>query len=164
MEMVASEKTKASPEHETIIFINKESPTHYGNACNDDVETDNYKFIRGGIKWNAVSFSVTYNIDSVPAAFKQDIIDSFDEWDDHDPLPGDFFINSGSSNFVSFTSIDGPGGALAISFLTFNSAKDMIRFNIIFDEDEAWNQAGGFDVRYVATHEAGHVVGLDHRN
>jgi len=165
MEMVASEKTKAPPEHETIMFIDKESPTHYGSSCDDDVETDKFKFIKGGLKWSAASFPVTYNIDSVPALFKEDINDSFDEWDKHDPLPGDFFSeDSLSPNVVAFSDIDGPGGTLAISFLTFNSAKDMLRFVIIFDEDEAWNKPGGFDVQNVATHEVGHAVGLDHRN
>lgn len=164
IEVASSEKDKAPPEKEIMTFIDTDLPTHYGSSCDDAVETDKFKFIKGGVKWNESNFPVKYRLASSAEPFREAITDSFNEWDDHSPLAVDFFLEDPtSSNVVSFSNLGGPGGTLAVVSLIFNSNKDMLLFRITFDSTEDWNVPGGFDVQNVATHEVGHVVGLDHR-
>jgi hypothetical protein len=45
--------------------------------------------------------------------------------------------------------------------------KEILGFQIVLDADEPWSDsgdAGSFDIRATTTHEAGHVVGLEHVN
>lgn len=163
--VVSSENDKPAPQKETIMFIDKDSPSHYGKSCDDSVETDRFKFIKGGVKWN--SFPVTYKFDSsVPLEHRSAITAGFEEWDDHEPMGIDFFKEDSSSfNTISFRPIDQSGGTIATASLTFSSAKVMLIFRITFDSNESWDSGlGSYDVQNIAAHEAGHVVGLDHRN
>ena len=69
------------------------------------------------------------------------------------------------SNSVSWGPIDGPGGAIAVTqFMFYVKTKKLIKFNIIFDDEEPWSTTGEenkFDVQNVATHELGHTLVLD---
>ncbi|HEX9712903.1 MAG TPA: matrixin family metalloprotease [Actinomycetota bacterium] len=74
-------------------------------------------------------------------------------------------------NDVAFISLDGPGGTLAEVRVCaeFNpSGRDrVLEWDIAFDSAEDWQttispSAGVIDIYNVATHEAGHVVGVAH--
>jgi len=62
----------------------------------------------------------------------------------------------------------GPGGVLASAAACFNTAdKDISGFRMAFDMDDPWatdGNATSVDFQGVATHEMGHVVGIDHTN
>ena len=70
--------------------------------------------------------------------------------------------------------IDGPGGTLAATGLSFNPAtKTIVSASITFDSLDGWavygtvlcgDQFDGQDVENVGTHEFGHVIGTDHVN
>jgi hypothetical protein len=69
---------------------------------------------------------------------------------------------------ISWLQADGPGGVLASAAACFNTAsKDISGFRMAFDMDEPWatdGNAASVDLQGVATHEMGHVVGIDHTN
>lgn len=165
-----------SPEIETVVFIDYAAPQGpptpgpYGMACpaTDNSEiADSYSFTRGGIKWSA--FPVTYRFTgTIPS--ETEVNAAFETWDDVNGDVGvdNFFkYDSSAANTVSWGTIDGPGGAIAmatVSYYPFN--KTIVAFSIVFDSEEDWGIGEGefFDIQNISAHEIGHVVGLDHVN
>jgi Matrixin len=79
---------------------------------------------------------------------------------------------TGQPNSVSWVSIDGPGGILAETFPCYYlGTNQMAGFEVQFDVDDPWStcssvtacqSVSAFSVEAVATHESGHVIGLNH--
>ncbi len=69
------------------------------------------------------------------------------------------------NNTVSWGAIDGPGGTIAVTqFVFYVNTKELIEFDIVFDNEEPWSTdetVDTFDVRNVMTHELGHTLILD---
>ena len=67
-------------------------------------------------------------------------------------------------NTVQWAQIDGPSGIIGVTYYWYYTAtKEMIEFDIVLDKDEPWATDGtstAFDVQNIATHEAGHTLGL----
>lgn len=167
---------ESSPEIETVVFIDYAAPQGpptpgpYGMACpaTDNGDTvDSYSFTKGGIKWS--SFPVKYKFTGfVPIGGESEVNSAFETWDSAEDMGVNFFeYDSSATNTVSWGYIDGLGGAIAVTTVSYYPAnKTIVAFNIVFDSSEAWDIGTGsfFDIQNIAAHEAGHVVGLDHDN
>ncbi len=174
-----------APELETITFIDVFRPTNEAAPPADGdgsctAQSSSYKTIRGGIHWQ--NFPVTYFIAGKPSAGDiAAVVNAVESWDVEEHPVGQFFQKvdveppGGADVVVSWASIDGPSGTLAVTGISFNPAtKEIVRATVTFDSDDTWtnqpptiscdDQAGGHDVENVGAHEFGHVVGLAHVN
>jgi hypothetical protein len=81
--------------------------------------------------------------------------------EDPGPKPG---VVLDGKNTVQWAPIDGPSGIIGVTYYWYYTAtKEMIEFDIVLDKDEPWATDGtstAFDVQNIATHEAGHTLGL----
>jgi Matrixin/Glucodextranase, domain B len=57
---------------------------------------------------------------------------------------------------------DGPGGALAHTFLPTSANAEPLAGDMHFDDDESWHIGTSVDLFTVALHETGHALGLGH--
>ena len=168
---------KGPPEIEVVTFVN----TPYWNSppwYPPEEETDTYRLVRGGVRWAGDALPVgcvVYTLGAPEGAFGV-ITPAFEEWDEYtsatiygtveedsenDP-PG---LITDESNTVYWGTIDGQGGAIAVTrFVFWVNTKELIEFDIKFDSEEPWSTDGAedtFDVQNVMTHELGHTLVLD---
>jgi len=166
----AGKGAKTPPEIGMITFVNIPywtSPPWYP----PEVETDTYRFVRGGIQWAIDDLPVDCVVDTseAPTGAFDAIKDAFEEWESWTSTNIYGVIKNTPdpeiSNTVSWGPIDGLGGAIAVTqFMYWVNTKELIMFNIIFDSEEPWSTTGegdSFDVKNVMTHELGHTLVLD---
>jgi matrixin len=79
-----------------------------------------------------------------------------------------FVKQSGAQNKLSYGPIDGGLGILAETFVSFNGSGFISDADVLYDSAENWYTGSGtpggsqIDLRSVATHEFGHITGIDH--
>ncbi len=163
---------KGPPEIEVVTFVNTpywNSPPWYPDECED---TDTYRLVRGGIRWNSDDLPVNcvvYTLGAPTGAFAA-VTSAFATWDGQTSagIYGDIDVDGGippgiamdGSNTIYWGTIDGPGGTIAVTqFVFWSNTKELIEFDIKFDSAEDW--LTGFDIQNVATHELGHTLVLD---
>jgi hypothetical protein len=191
---IAEEK---APELGKIVFIDygrpgkdppgrqqqEEEDIHSGASGSTDPCGDgSSQYALSQIKWN--TFPVSYHVNSNAVTSGVDkqsarlaVVNAFNTIDNENHPGGTFFIRtSDSSNAkikVWWAAIDGSGGALARTTVSYNTAtKVIVKADIVFDTGDKWfisstrscaGIAGSpFDIRNVAVHEVGHAVGLGH--
>ncbi|TKJ36254.1 MAG: hypothetical protein CEE38_12630 [Planctomycetes bacterium B3_Pla] len=171
----ADKDAKGPPEIETVTFVNIpywSSPPWYPDECDENADT--YRLVMGGIRWaddNPQVACVVYTLGAPTGAFAA-VTPAFVTWDGAttagiygsisenavNPPPG---IAADETNTISWGTIDGPGGTIAMtSFSFWPHTKELVEFDLIFDKDEDWTTTG-FDIQGVATHELGHTLVLD---
>lgn len=106
---------------------------------------------------------------SVPAGFVPVIRDSFAAWSSYGDI---VFVETrdvvGANIEFRFGPLDGRGNTIGEASYRISGTM-ILSADITFDNAEGWRTGGtgvvsesGIDLRYVATHEIGHAIGLDH--
>lgn len=130
-----------------------------------------------GIHWNPADLPVEYYINSAgtpDTAWEfYNIQEAFQTWEVDPRSTMDYTYMGTTSrgedvydgyNVVSWDYMDGVGGVLAhCVYRYWIASRELIEFDITFDEYETWSvsgEAGKFDVRNVGTHEVGHTLVL----
>ncbi|KAJ9704292.1 hypothetical protein PVL29_002720 [Vitis rotundifolia] len=131
-------------------------PDHPPNS--NSTINPNYVYIQR-IKWPRDQMDIHYIVfpGSQP---EQPITNGFDAW----AAVSDFTFErvrdeSRAVLRITFGPRDGPGGTLGTAHPSYTDA------TIIFDETDPWTVGavpGSFDLESIATHEIGHILGLDH--
>jgi hypothetical protein len=146
-----------------------------------------YMLFRGGVKWSSASLPVTYHVDpdNAPSGAISEVEAAFETWDAvvevelYNPAVEDSgaepSLNEGvvdHVNTVTWRPIPDLS-IIAVTYFAWNrTTKELVEFDIIFNSNLAWgidpDGEGGveltgdnFDVRNIATHEAGHTLVLD---
>ena len=168
---------KGPPEIERGIFVNRpySSPPWYPS----DEETRNYRWYKR-VRWADPSIEVLVNPTgistngSVQTDAYDAVVTAFGQWNgvgttysatvsrDDGVGPG---FDYGSTVEVSWGTIDGEGGIIAVTYFSYyRNTKELIDCDIVFDSAEQWSmsgESGKFDVWNIAAHEAGHTLVLD---
>ncbi|MEA1904735.1 MAG: matrixin family metalloprotease [Candidatus Hadarchaeota archaeon] len=144
-----------------------------------------YKLFKGGVKILSTPSTFMINpsnddIDNENLVISG-IVEAFEVWDENVGVNiheyGGRTNTVGSvyngENGISFVSIDGSGGTVARATIWYtNKGKNVVEYDIVFDlgdnygvdldgEENGFTLENAFDLRNVATHEAGHTLVLE---
>jgi hypothetical protein len=169
----ATGSVHAAGSFEEVVFQGSEETV--GASPDPTDESIKFKLVNGGISWPAGS-TVEFTMVGIPAEFEDAVLLAVGTMEAL--MPGTTFTRNddstqlnpctGQPNSISWLQADGPGGVLASAAACFNTAsKEISGFRMALDLDEPWatdGSASSVDVQGVATHEMGHVVGIDHTN
>ncbi len=120
------------------------------------------------------SADLTYYIGQAPSGMSQSTFEAAIEtalkaWSDVVDIDFTQTTQAGLNNSLDFTvvPIDGRGGTLAQAYFPADLNRSRIAGDVQFDSAERWevgNALGNsaFDIVFVAAHEIGHALGLDH--
>jgi len=133
-----------------------------GTTCTND-----FRLIHGGVTLGSATASYTIDTSGsgLGGSAATAVQAGFNTWHAADSA-SPTVSGGGGSNTISWAPLGGT--TVAVTGLSINPpTKTILSFNMTFNSDLDWSatgEAGKFDVQDVATHEAGHVYGLDHVN
>jgi Matrixin len=145
-----------------FVDLRKNAGPPSGTTCTND-----FRLIHGGVTLG--SSTVHYTIDTsgsgLGGSAATAVQTSFDTWHAADSA-SPTVSGGGGGNTISWAPLS--GSVVASTGLSINPpTKTILSFDMVFNSNLDWSasgEAGKFDVQDVATHEAGHVYGLDHVN
>jgi hypothetical protein len=183
----AKPESDQKPEVGKVVFIHREMPAKppWAGPKEEEEQGKGYKLLAGGVKIQNPPSTYVINPTNDDIDNENLVVDeinaAFNEWDENVPdvnifVYGGLTGKSGASrddeNVISFVSIDGPGGIVAQATIWYNPAtKNVVEYDIEFDLDDKYgvdpDGEGGeftledaFDLKNIATHEAGHSLAL----
>ncbi|MDI6819696.1 MAG: hypothetical protein QMC89_02165 [Candidatus Hodarchaeaceae archaeon] len=168
-------------------YVHYVTPPWAGWRVSTDENDPSYKLFRGGVKWSSASLPVTYHVDpdNAPVGAVSEVQTAFETWDNvvTTELYNYAIVNSDAQPSLDTGVVDYVNTVtwrpipdttiIAVTYLAWNRVtKELVEFDIIFNSNLAWDidrdGEGGveltgdnFDVRNIATHEAGHTLVLD---
>jgi hypothetical protein len=165
----------ASPESDGK-NVSKHTFIHYKSAGKPggSAKTESsYSLYKGGVKWDVNSLPVSYKINVAVTTENSKIIQaSFKTWDDQ--TSKEMFSYAGTTtnsgvkynheNTISWISISQSNIIAMTSFWVNNQTKQIVEFDIEFNNTFAWSTDGSqfaMDVQNIATHEIGHTLVLN---
>lgn len=144
-------------------------------------EGKGYELLRGGVKWADGDLPVSYkvNLSDAPSDAFVEIQAAFEAWDtetsvglfDEPVTTGKSGVDQDFDNIVSWAPITNTGIVAQCTIWFYVNTKEIIEFDIVFNSDQDWGidldgegteyaLSDAFDVRNIATHEAGHTLHL----
>jgi len=164
-------------------YVHYAAPPWAGAQVTTDENDTSYKLHMGGVKWSTLP--VTYHVDpySAPAGAVSEVQAAFETWDS--VVASEVFnnaienenaqpsLNTGNVDYVNtVTWRPKPASVIAVTYFAhYRGSKELIEFDIIFNSNLPWGidpdgegtayTITEFDVRNIATHEAGHTLVLD---
>lgn len=170
---ISSKPEQSLPQIETITFVDYWEPSHAGPGPHPSTCSGNFQFTQGGLKWTISS--VKYNIDesSIPASLSSAAVstaldNTFNTWEAAEASSPSFSEDNSSTNIIAWQSLGTTTGVVAFAQVSYiPPLKQIVGFQMVFNSDLSWStsgESGKYDLQNVATHESGHVEGLDHVN
>ena len=163
-------------------YVHYVAPPWAGSQVTTDENDTSYKLYRGGVKWSA---TVTYHVDpdDAPTGAVSEVQAAFETWDavvttelfntaieNENAQPS---LNTGVVDYintVTWRPISDSSVIAVTYFAYYRTTKELVEFDIIFNSNLAWGidpdgegstTITQYDVRNIATHEAGHTLVLD---
>ena len=103
------------------------------------------------------------------ATFESVIVEALDVWSQMAAINFSRVASPGQAKSLDFTigEIDGPQGRLAEAYFPEDVSPPIVAGDVKFDSSEIWEVGNGlgnsaYDLMYVAVHEIGHALGLEH--
>jgi len=180
-------KSDAAKSQDVVIekYVHYVTPPWAGLQVSTDENNTSYKLFKGGVKWSSLPVTYYVDPDGAPTGAVSEVQAAFETWDAvvGVELYNPAVENSGAEPSLNSGALDnvntvtwGPipdNNIIAVTYFAWNrTTKEFLEFDIIFNSNLAWDidldGEGGveltgdnFDVRNIATHEAGHTLVLD---
>jgi len=164
-------------------YVHYAAPPWAGFPVTSDENDTSYKLHMGGVKWSTLPVIYYVDPDDAPTGAVSEVEAAFETWDsvvttdlfnsaieNENVEPSLNIENIDNMNTVTWRPL-GTGIIAVTYFVHTRRTKELIEFDIIFNSNLAWGidpdgegtayTITEFDVRNIATHEAGHTLVLD---
>jgi hypothetical protein len=160
----------------TVVLIQQAGGAPVTSGRKPNGESPDFKLLPGEVRW-LPGPQVEYRIANAPFPAAEQAVVRAEHTLDHYITTRQFHRDDGTRqlnpctgqpNTITWAPLDVPGGLLAVTTLCMSTARHEIGgFETTFDSLDGWSigpdgNPATYDVENVATHEWGHIAGLDH--